>query len=172
MLENNYQLFLTQMYNTNQRERTTGTPSSPGGTKYFNHFPSNFLHPYGLAGAAPDHETLQRRINPICCEWLKRPHIAMSEFAATIVDNFNFLATNGNAFINTDLIDEKRHNCKTFLEALANLNTKNLQWSPRPEHVHTVMETVYNDLDPMHEMMSQFFKIGGSMFVMAVSNIS
>ena len=90
--------FLTQMYNTNQRGRTTGTPSSPGGTKYFNHFPSNFLHPYGLAGPAPDHETLQRRINLICCEWLKRPHIAMSEFAATMVNNFNFLATNGNAF--------------------------------------------------------------------------
>ena len=47
-------------------------------------------------------------------------------------------------------------------------STQKLQWSPRPEHVRTVMETMYNDLDPMHEMMSQFFQIGGSMFVMAI----
>ena len=134
-----YQLFLSQMYNTNQRAKATGTPSSPGGTKYFNYFPSNFLRPYGLAGLVPDHETLQRRINPICCEWLRQPHTAMSEFAATMVDNFNFLATNGNAFINTNLIDEKSHNCETFLEVQANLNTKNLQRSPCPEQVCTLM---------------------------------
>jgi hypothetical protein len=35
--------------------------------------------------------TLQRRINPISCKWLKRPHIAMGEFAATVVENLNWL---------------------------------------------------------------------------------
>ena len=156
------------MYNANQRGKTFATPTSPGGTKFFNHFPSNFLRPYGLAGAAPDHETLQRRINPVCCEWLKRPHIAMSEFAATIVENFNFLATNGSTFVNNDSINEKMQTSEQFLQALGNLNTKNPQASPQPEHVRTVMETMYDDSDSLHEMMSEFFQIGGSMFVMAI----
>ena len=114
------------MYNANQRSKTFANPTSPGGTKFFNHFPSNFLHPYGLAGPAPDHQTLQRRINP-CCEWLKRPHIAMSEFAATMVENFNFLTTTGSTFVNNDMMNEKRQTSEQFLHALANLNTKNPQ---------------------------------------------
>ena len=79
----------------NRGSKTFAAPTSPGGTKFFNHFPSNFLRPYGVAGPALDHHTLQRRINPVCCELLKPPHTAMSEFAATMVDNFNFLAATG-----------------------------------------------------------------------------
>ena len=60
---------------------------------------------------------------------------------------------------------KKRHNCKTFLETLANLNPTNLQWSPRDDET---TEMMYNDLDHMHEMISQFFQIGRSMFIMAI----
>ena len=131
-------------------------------------FPPIFLRPYGLAGPAPDHQTLQRRINPVCCKWLKRPHIAMSEFAATMVENFNFLATSGSMFVNNEMINEKRQNSEQFLQTLANLNTKNPQGSPQPEHAHIVMEKMYDDTDSLHQMMSEFFQIGGSMFTMAI----
>ena len=159
------------MYNANRGGKSFATPTSPGGTKFFNHFPSNFLRPYGLAGPAPDHHTLQRRINPVCCEWLKRPHIAMSEFAATMVENFNFLAASSSTFINNEIMNEKRQNCDQFLETLANLNTKNPQGSPRPEHVRLVMEKMYDDTDSLHDIMSEFFQIGGSMFIMAIQYI-
>ena len=129
------------------------------------------MRPYGLAGSAPDHQTLQRRINPVCCECLKRPHIAMSEFAATMVENFNFLAASGSTFINSEIINDKRQNCDQFLEMLANLNTKNPQGSPRPEHVRLIMEKMYDDTDSLHDIMSEFFQIGGSMFIMAIQYI-
>ena len=131
-------------------------------------FPPIFLRPYGLAGPAPDHQTLQRRINPVCCKWLKRPHIAMSEFAATMVENFNFLATSGSTFVNNEMINQKRQNSEQFLQTLASLNTKNPQGSPQPEHVRIVMEKMYDDTDSLHQMMSEFFQIGGSMFTMAI----
>ena len=123
------------MYNQIHRTNTSATPATPGGTRYFNHFPSNFLRPYGLAGSAPDHNTLQRRINPVCCEWLKRPHIAMSEFAATIVDNFNWLANTPNDFIATNVLKERRDSHEQFLQALSNLNTKNPEAIPLPQHL-------------------------------------
>ena len=76
---------------------------SPAATKYFNHHPSNFLNPYGLAADAPDAEKILRRIHPISCEWLKRPRIAMSEFAQTMVDNIEWLVDEGK-----DLVDSKK----------------------------------------------------------------
>ena len=85
-----------------------------------------------------------------------------------VVNYFNFLATTANNFIDNEAIDEKRQNCQNFFEALWNLNTKHPQGSPRPEHIRTVMEKMYDDTDPIHDMMAQFFQIGGSMYVMSI----
>lgn len=152
----------------NQRAKRTSTPASPGGTQFFQHFPSNYLRPYGLADPEPDHEKLQKRINPINCEWLKRPQTGMSEFAATVVDNMNWLASNPSRFINKEFWNEIKNNCEPFLDALANLNTKNAEAMPHHHHVNAVLENFYDDSSPIHDAMAEMFQVGGAIYAMSI----
>ena len=155
----------------NQKAKTPASPSSPGGTRYFNHFPSNFLKPYGLASPPPDDNTLQRRINPISCEWLKHPHIPMSEFAATMVENLNWLASSPSDFVNHKALKETKDNGQELLEALSNLNTKNPGTAPLPDHVKVVPETLYNDATPIHSVMTNMLLIACRIDLMVTAEL-
>lgn len=66
----------------------------------------------------------------------------MSEFGATIVENFHWLVNNPTQLVNHDELKQIKNDNQPFLEALANLNNKNPNASPSPEHVHTVLEKV------------------------------
>jgi hypothetical protein len=80
--------------------QTTNKPTgSPKAVHYFQHFPSNFLRPYGPAHSQPAEATLMRRIVPLNCEWLLRPKVAASEFAQTIDENLDMLTKSESKFI-------------------------------------------------------------------------
>ena len=54
-----------------------------------------------------------------------------------------------------------------FLEAISHLNSRNPKCSPRPEHVRAILETMYDDGHPIHNLMTEFFQIGWAMYVMS-----
>lgn len=121
------------MYRSGRQTTTTTPSSSPGGTQYFNHYPTNFLKPYGLANSAPNHDMLMRKINPKSCEWLKRPKIAVSEFSETMVANMEWLAQSRHTFLNTEKINELKENMEPLLDSLRPLNTKSPNPNPRTQ---------------------------------------
>ena len=61
------------------------------GVGYFNHFPKNFLKPYGRSEPYPADSVALARLRPEGCEWLRCPHVATSELASTISDNMPLL---------------------------------------------------------------------------------
>ena len=74
------------------------SPNTPKAVHFFQHFPSNFLKPYGLADPQPPESTILRRIAPMNCEWLGRPQVAASEFAETIKGNLDILSESNSQF--------------------------------------------------------------------------
>nr|CAB3263329.1 uncharacterized protein LOC108950742 [Phallusia mammillata] len=97
------------------RRRQGSYPSS--GVQRFKHFPKDFLRPYGLAivgTEATDNDSIQRRLKPVSCEWLNRPGIAVSEFIATLEQNFE------PAFANLDLLKNvgMKRRAKVYLNKL------------------------------------------------------
>ena len=85
------------------------------GVAYFNHFPKNFLVPYGRQKPLPPAEKLFDRLEPEGCEWLRRPHIAISELGSTLHENLSLLQNDSN-FLDASKIS-------VFIEKLKPLNT-------------------------------------------------
>ena len=61
------------------------------GVGYFQHFPKNFLKPYGRAESFQADAIALSRLCPEGCEWLRRPHVATSELCSTITENIPLL---------------------------------------------------------------------------------
>ena len=146
---------------------SSATPEKPKGVGFFNHFPANFLKPYGLANDPPTPEMLQRRTNPKSCEWLIRPNFAMSEFCATMHENLEYLEKVETDILDKFVIGEIIKNFQPFLPSLKRLNTKN-EKEPQAEDITSVLTMLYDDDSPINEVMAQFFKLGGAMFTTAI----
>lgn len=75
------------------KESSNGSFSSNGKkTNYNKHFPRSFLLNYGPAIQDISKEGVLNRLHEWNCEWLKRPNIAMSEIAMTVIDNLPLLS--------------------------------------------------------------------------------
>ena len=57
------------------------------GVGYFHHYRKNFLKSYGRTESYPTDAVALSCLRPEVCEWLHRPHVAISELASTINDN-------------------------------------------------------------------------------------
>jgi len=63
--------------------------------QYFNHFPKDFLRPYGPAteDGATTKEMIHKRLRTMNCEWLCRPSVAASELSDSISHNSQVLSS-------------------------------------------------------------------------------
>ena len=121
-------------------KKIPSTPESPKGVGFFNHFPTNFLRPYSVADPRPDENTVFRRINPKCCEWLTRPKIAMSEFASTI-ENLELLAKKKHVGVKKQKFLAMQETLAPFLASFKALNTKTEE-QPTSSDVKQVLWTM------------------------------
>lgn len=153
-----------------QMYKKTTKSSEKKAVSYFNHFPSNFLKPYGKASTVPDEETIQRRINPVSCEWLLRPRIAMSEFSATVVENLTLLKNENFEFIKKTKFAAIFDSMQPFLDALTRLNTKSDETASE-EDVNTVMTTIYDENNALDKAVDEMFVVGGAMYTTAIQYI-
>ena len=90
----------------------------------------------------------------------------MSEFAATINENMEFLATANNTLIHTKKFAEMQQMLSGFLECLHRLNTRNME-KPNLADVKHVMKTILKDDDDV-DSFGSMVKVGGAMFSMGI----
>ena len=144
------------------------SPKSPDTAKavhYFQHFPSNFLRPYGLADSRPTEHTIFHRVAPLNCEWLLRPRVAASEFADTMEQNLKYLAENDSSIVKNDAFQDIETTLLPFISSLKKLNTTNDEGPATPSDVKQLIKTMVTDdeeIDSFHNMV----KIGGAMFLL------
>ncbi|XP_046845183.1 uncharacterized protein LOC124439027 [Xenia sp. Carnegie-2017] len=64
-----------------QKGKTSSfSPGTPKAVSYFNHFPANFLKPYGLADDVPSQDVIMRSTKPIQTKPTKDNVIALLKF--------------------------------------------------------------------------------------------
>ena len=78
--------------------QTLDTPTKKEGdsVNFFKHFSKDFLRLYGLAHDPSAYEdlTIKQRLNSYNGEFLLQPQICISEFAATLLENMDYLEEN------------------------------------------------------------------------------
>ena len=148
-------------------KKNPSTPESPKGVDFFNHFPTNFLRPYSVADPRPDENTVFRRINPKCCEWLTRPKIAMSEFASTMTENLELLAKNKHVAVKRQKFLAMQEKLAPFLASLQALNTKT-EDQPTSSDVKQVLRTMLADNEEMDEFFDGLVQTGGAMYLLGI----
>lgn len=114
--------------------RDTKSPQSPKGAHYFQHFPKNFLRPYGLADPEIKKDVF-KRASPLNCEWLTCPKVGLSEFADTITKNFSFLTECNLQFIRQSKFTPIEEKLRGFLSVLQQFNTLKTAENPTGEDV-------------------------------------
>lgn len=139
----------------------------PKGVLFFDHFPSNYLRPYGAADTRPDHAKVMRRLHPKSCEWLKRPQIAMSEFSQTMEENLALLQTKGGKMLSKKRVNALTTNLAMFMDPLRKLNTKNNE-PATPGDVRKLLGAFYEDGGALGGIMEEMFELGGAMYTMAI----
>ena len=128
------------------------TPDKGKAVSYFNQFPSNFLKPYGRAAEPPTQETIKKRTNSISCEWFVRPKVAMSEFAATMVENLSVLKDHKSPLVRTSRFTQLVESSEAFFHALNSLNTKTEE-NATIDDVKNVMAYMYDETNAMEGMV-------------------
>lgn len=158
---------------TNRSNTPLKSPGSPKGLGFFNQFVRHFIRPYGEADDAPSEETVIRRIKPFNCEWLIRPKVAVSETAATILENAKLFDENGSEY--SDILNEK------FLQAFAEkfssiqddlkLLKKDSDEKPTKDNVIALLKFLYKEDAELDKIVDSIFKYGGALFAMSCNII-
>lgn len=138
------------------KKKQLTTPDKPKAVGFFNHFPANFLRPYGLANDPPTIDMLNRRTNPKSCEWLIRPNYAMSKFSATMHENLEYLKGEKSTLLTPPGIAKQLEAFDEYLPSLQRLNNKSGEQASE-EDVTNVLTMLYDDEATTNETMNQFF---------------
>jgi hypothetical protein len=131
---------------------------------FLQHYPSNFLRPYGEADESTSEEKVMRRILPLNCEWLVRPKVAASEFAQTLTDNLHLLATTECEQIRSSQFAKVQESLSPFIASLNKLNKEEGEASAAA--VKEFSKMMLTDDDDMDEFFSSAFKLGGALYLL------
>ena len=127
-----------------QHKVTKGSDQRPKGITYFQHFPANFITPYGEAKDLPDDVSLLKRVTPRNCEWLNRPETGMSEMAVTIDEHLELLSKIKVTLVNTEQFINLQQTSAPFIQSLKRLNKFN-KLSPAKNDIKEVLKQLYSD---------------------------
>ena len=105
-----------------------------GGVNFYQHFRKDFIRPYGLAHSedAFHDATIARRLKTINCEFLLRPHIAISEFSETIIENWKYISNNIEIF-DVEAIQKFLQKVEPVLQSLHVVNQKDTSQSGKTQ---------------------------------------
>ena len=147
------------------RAKYSPSKKSGEGVAFFNHCHKAFLRPYGKAESAPDPHTIFNRINQRNCEWLCRPHVALSEFTDTLQTNLQIVEAS--TLIDADylspIVPKLAHftgNLLPFERASDSTPTVNKSTS----FLHALVEE--NELDSFFE---KAFDLGGALLTTSLN---
>ena len=140
---------------------------SGSGVQFLNHFHKAFIRPYGKAGDFPTMATIDRRLNPRNCEWLCRPHTAVSELSDTLYENIKIMEK-------SSLLQQER--LQSILLQLGTL-CKNLQPFerdkadvPSKQNGNIIMRSIVQE-DEIDQFMNEAFVLGGALFTASLNYV-
>ena len=141
------------------------TPSKGKGVGYFNHYPKNFLRPYGVADDAPSADTIFKRTNAINCEMLSRPCIHFSEISETISEN---VAVVGESHILSKKTHAHLDKVRELATTLSKFSLKTDDSAPSKNDAKNMLRAFIEESDTT-DFMEAAFKVGGALFSMGCS---
>jgi hypothetical protein len=136
------------MAHRSSKRVASGSKTKGEGVGYFDHFPKNYLRPYGATTTGLEDSTIFRRLIPSCCEFLKWPKVAFSEFAETVSETINALETMDNPLLDAKQLSSLKKTVRKINNSLAKKNTKDNSTATAEE----VKQAVRSLLEPNDEV--------------------
>lgn len=137
------------------------------GVGYFNHFPKNFLCPYGRQKPFPSDEKVLQRLRPEGCEWLRRPNIAMSELSSTINENMDVLKGDS-LFMDKDKISTLGKAMKPLADNLIKFY-REYEGPNTDEDKRQAALGIVNPTEEVKNAMLKAIEVGGALFSMGIN---
>ena len=141
-------------------------PQKTPGVLFFNHFPKNFLRPYGRAEGIPSKEKTLSRLQPEGCEWLRRPNIAMSELAATMQGNTDLLKEKAD-FFTTDNLVSLLKSVDPLLPQLLPFH-KDSPERPTEHDSREFLKTILSTSSRQDRLWNTALEVGAALFITAI----
>lgn len=144
------------------------SPQKQKGISYFNHFPSNFLKPYGrVHDNIEENNMLDTRANPRSCEWFLRPDFAVSEFAQTMAENLSVLKDDEeDTIIRNRKCQPLFQQIQQVLPSFNRLNSKDeSSGNPTEADINNLLKFLLQENLQLDELMAKFYRLGGAMFL-------
>ncbi|XP_065059826.1 uncharacterized protein LOC135687241 [Rhopilema esculentum] len=141
-------------------------PQRTPGVLFFNHFPKNFLRPYGRAEGMPSKEKTLSRLQPEGCEWLRRPHVAVSELAATMQGNTDLLKEKAD-FFTTESLASFFKNIQPFVTQLTPFN-KDSPMNPSENQCRDLLKTMLSTSAQLDKQLDTALEVGSALFILAI----
>ena len=119
-----------------------------------------------MADEAPS-QVVMRRLSSINCEWLRRPHTGVSEFAETIEKNLEFLSENHSSYVKQTSFKTIKGNLGNFTDLVKKLNTKNADQEPAtPDDMKQFLKAMLTENEEVHNFFQDMMKFGGAMYLL------
>lgn len=144
------------------------SPMKHQGVQWWQQCIRNFITPYGAAQKMPPPEKIIDRLQPFTCEWLTRPHIALSEYSDTIISNLPILESDGNNMLDPAFITKLKSHFKPIASHLKVINKKGDAQASTPSHrdINKVLMSMLEDED-LDTLMEQMFQVSAAMFAIS-----
>ena len=143
------------------------SPRKAKGVLYFNHYPKNFLRPYGRAEAFPQESVTLSRLKPEGCEWLRRPHVAVSELSSTLNDNIPLLLGDGE-FLDSTKMQHFAHLLQPVATLLQSFH-KDSDISPTDAQCRDLLSKLINPGSNLDKSLSAAVEVGAALFSIGVN---
>ena len=157
-------MLLSQQMSYTREESSTSFSTQKTG--YNRHFPRSFLLNYGLALQSPSDDAILSRLRDFNCEWLKRPNIALSEFAMTVKDNMLLIRQfSGTVF--TEFAEDLLESLDPLIPAMKRLDNKDKtdQTPPSREDVIQVLRNV-DENETLQACITDGYNAAGALMMM------
>ena len=137
------------------------------GVGYFNHFPKNFLKPYGRVEAYPPEQVALSRLRPEDCEWLRRPHVATSELCSTVTENLE-VPQKPSLLLDDSKIMDFTKNLQPVAQLLAPFH-KESQTMPNDVQRRNLLLALLNPGNALAAQLDQCVEPGAALFSIGVN---
>lgn len=144
-----------------------GTPSPKKGVGYFDHFPKNFLKPYGATDKALDDATIFKRLIPGNCEYLKRPKIGLSELAETVRETIRMLENMNNPILKSKCLNELKQAFSVIISSLEPLDTKSNAF-PREKEVKKTVRCLIEPNEELDSILDSAYITGTNLATLSI----
>ena len=152
---------------------TLSATTTQRNVNYFQHFPKSFINSYDEALQDITDDDVLARLHPWNCEWLKRPRVACSEYAATVTANLDILRSYKGKVFSKSLVEFLDDTFKDVLPACQRLNNKDKKVKDKAtkDDLSNLMKLVSSSNTRLEPLIRECFNAAGAMYSIATHTI-